>query len=354
MQSILPDLLPIDDLYTREDMETVPNQQWDKRAALPVPAAAATVTAPLSTTSNTRGSFVDDNGSPHRKRGRISSSTPRCSSTPSLSSSPSAPSSLASTIASSSSSTSTTRLATPKPDQTIGLSAESLTCYNARAQLGPVCTPVTADSDLLFPFFTAECKGDQGRLKVSRMQNAHNAAVMLRNMHCLRRKAAASAGAAASLKNTKFKPSTDDVFANENIDLEEDDNDHETDETNEAISEQKVCDQEFYSHIHAVTLSLSTESVELCYHWASPLSSQASHANSRSFGYPSADDAVIGDNITVYTKPLNTWSLSSESHEDFLTARRCVRNALDWCLERAKSWVARDLQTIEGRGSVGR
>jgi hypothetical protein len=38
VQGVMPKLVPIDQLLDREDVLTVPNQQWDKECALPVPA----------------------------------------------------------------------------------------------------------------------------------------------------------------------------------------------------------------------------------------------------------------------------------------------------------------------------
>jgi hypothetical protein len=40
VQSVMPKLVPIDELLDREDVITVPNQQWDKECGLPVPPSA--------------------------------------------------------------------------------------------------------------------------------------------------------------------------------------------------------------------------------------------------------------------------------------------------------------------------
>lgn len=294
VQSILPELLPVDDLYTSDDFETIPNQQWDKRVSLPVPAISVSV--------------ADDNGSPSRKRkapGSIPGTTRRM------------------------------RLAVPKPDQAIGISSESLTCYNAREHLGHVCTPVAADSDLLFPFFTAECKGDQGRLKVSRMQNGHNAAVMLHNM---RRLHCAASNDAFGVKEELVDPFVDDEEYNSTAQTEDMRNHVDKDDEHDTPERDT-----FYNHIHAVTLSLSTESIELCYHWASPSEHTAKKQKC-------ADSPIYNNtDINVCSRPLNTWSLSSESHNDYVMARRCVRNALDWCRNRTAGWVRCKMRQLEDR-----
>ena len=303
VQSILPELLPLDELYTSDDIETIPNQQWDKRVTLPVPALPMHV--------------ADDDGSPSRKR-KAPAST-RTSTT----------------------STTTTRLAVPKPDQAVGLSSESLTCYNARTHLGHVCTPVAADSDLLFPFFTAECKGDQGRLKVSRMQNAHNAAVMLHNMHRLR---CAASGSESFSMSEPDDPFVDSQGYDSRVGVRGEQVDSEGDETyfEEGNDDEIVEKDDFYNCVHAVTLSLSTESIELCYHWASSSEPTAKRRKCVS-------TTGNSDDLYIYTKPLNTWSLSSESHTDYVMARRCVRNALDWCRDRTASWVRRNMDGLESR-----
>ena len=325
VQSILPELLPLDELYTCDDFETIPNQQWDKRVMLPLPASSAC-----------EAGDGDDAGSPSKKRKAPGSASVRTETSKTVTAT----------------TRSRTRLAVPKPDQAIGISSESLTCYNARAHLGHVCTPVAADSDLLFPFFTAECKGDQGRLKVSRMQNAHNAAVMLHNMHRLQR--AASGGDDAAMNETEdpfidyYKWDSENEAGSTYVHDEDedeanfsrrrggnncDDDDHDT-----------VEDDDFYDHIHAVTLSLSTESIELCYHWASI--SEPPPKRRKCNTHISRNNS---DDLNIYTKPLNTWSLSSESHADYVMARRCVRNALDWCRDKTTNWVKRQMRGLESQ-----
>ena len=294
VQSILPELLPVDNLYTSDDFETIPNQQWDKRVSLPVPALSRSV--------------ADDNGSPSRKR-KAPGGSPRT--------------------------TRGTRLAVPKPDQAIGISSESLTCYNAREHLGHVCTPVAADSDLLFPFFTAECKGDQGRLKVSRMQNAHNAAVMLHNM---RRLHCAASVDTFGVREESVDPFVGDESYGSTLEAEDMHNHVDKDDDHDAPEKDT-----FYNHIHAVTLSLSTESIELCYHWASPSENTMKRQKRTSTAINNNAD------INICTRPLNTWSLSSESHNDYVMARRCVRNALDWCRDRTAGWVRRKMRGLEDR-----
>ena len=114
--------------------------------------------------------------------------------------------------------TSLTLLATPKPDQTIGWSAKLFPHRDALATLKHFAYPVTQTPHLLFPFFTVEGKGDQGNLKVLRLQNLWNAAAMLRNLQQVRKAAGK--------------------------------------------------EQSFYNKIQAITLELTTESIEICYYWA--------------------------------------------------------------------------------------
>lgn len=64
-----------------------------------------------------------------------------------------------------------TTLTVPKPDQTIGWSAKIFPYPRALASLRPYAYPLVQTSELLFPAFTVEGKGDLGSLKISRMQN---------------------------------------------------------------------------------------------------------------------------------------------------------------------------------------
>jgi hypothetical protein len=74
------------------------------------------------------------------------------------------------------------RLPAPKPDQTIGLSADSFSDYeNALAYLAHKARPIKCLPALTFPLVTVEAKGDKGQ-NVCRSQNLHNAAVMLHQL----------------------------------------------------------------------------------------------------------------------------------------------------------------------------
>ncbi|KAF2670144.1 hypothetical protein BT63DRAFT_230794 [Microthyrium microscopicum] len=116
VQAVMPKLVPIDQLLDREDVITVPNQQWDKECALPRPASAQY------------------------------------------------------------------RIPLPKPDQTIGLAASNFHAYeNALAHLSHSARPARSLSNLTFPLLTVEAKGDTGH-NVCRLQNLHNAAVMLHQL----------------------------------------------------------------------------------------------------------------------------------------------------------------------------
>jgi len=212
LQSTLSKIIPLDEIWDRDDLLTIPNQQWDKKVSLPSD-------APVST-----------------------------------------------------------RLATPKPDQTVGLSASTLACDNALAVLRPWAFPVTAAPDLTFPLFTVEGKGDQGNLKVSRLQNLHNAAVMLHNLLQLRK----------------------------------------------AVG----TEQEFFDKAQVCTLGLTTESIELCYYWATQDSD---------------------GRISYCGQAINSWNPNSKSSNEYKEARKCARNALGWVLSEGCKWIWSDLKRIEER-----
>ena len=109
-------------------------------------------------------------------------------------------------------------LSTPKPDQTFGLQSTYFPYPHALASLRPYASPVSETPLLCFPAFTVEAKGDKGNLKVSRLQNLHNAAVMGYSLLMVHKKLG--------------------------------------------------CESTFFKKIYATTLSLTNESMELSYCWA--------------------------------------------------------------------------------------
>jgi hypothetical protein len=111
------------------------------------------------------------------------------------------------------------RLATPKPDQTIGFTASSFDCDDALTSLGAYACPVSSAPQIAFPCFAVEAKGDAGNLKTSRLQNLFNAYVMLNNILKLRQ----SVGT----------------------------------------------EESFLGQAQIFSLGVTTESIELCYYWVS-------------------------------------------------------------------------------------
>jgi hypothetical protein len=77
-------------------------------------------------------------------------------------------------------------LAMPKPDLTIGYNTSNIHYSRGIWELSPDSLPVACDVNLAFPFVTLEAKLELG---MKQMQNAHNAAVMLRNLRMLSEKA---------------------------------------------------------------------------------------------------------------------------------------------------------------------
>jgi hypothetical protein len=77
-------------------------------------------------------------------------------------------------------------LTTPKPDRTIGWAPEVFPYPNTARALKDYAFPVAQNAKLIWPLFTVEVKGDGGNLKVAKLQNLHNGAVMLSNLFQLR------------------------------------------------------------------------------------------------------------------------------------------------------------------------
>jgi hypothetical protein len=165
-------------------------------------------------------------------------------------------------------STSQRRIPAPIPDQTVGFHVPKLGRCNAIAHLGASACPTESGSNLAFPLFTVETKKN---LKIARLQNLHNAAVMLNNLSKLVRKK-----------------------------------------------------KEFFGKAHVFTLSLTPESIELCYYWATK------DANGE---------------ISFYGQACDSWSTISKY--GYTEPRDCTRNALSWVLSQARLWIPRDLEALE-------
>jgi hypothetical protein len=67
----------------------------------------------------------------------------------------------------------------PKPDQAFGFIPDAFPFPQAALFLKPSMSPAR---DLAWPYFTVEAKGRQGHFDIARLQNSHNAAIMLNNM----------------------------------------------------------------------------------------------------------------------------------------------------------------------------
>ncbi|KAL9627010.1 MAG: hypothetical protein Q9164_007732, partial [Protoblastenia rupestris] len=109
-------------------------------------------------------------------------------------------------------------LTTPKPDLTIGWKSVRFPFMRATKNLGTFQCPVVSTNKLSWPLFTAEVKGDGGSLRVAKLQNLHNAAIMLSNLQELMKAAAKEA--------------------------------------------------DFFDKIHVLSLQLTPESIQLSYYWA--------------------------------------------------------------------------------------
>ena len=109
-------------------------------------------------------------------------------------------------------------LKTPKPDLTIGWSSDLFLFKKASRSLRAFQCPIPSTIGISWPLFTAEVKGDGGSLRVARLQNLHNAAIMLSNLRELMKAASREA--------------------------------------------------EFFDKIHVISLQLTPEVVQLSYYWA--------------------------------------------------------------------------------------
>ena len=168
-------------------------------------------------------------------------------------------------------------LASIKPDVTIGWSKGVFAHRKAMGHLGAHACPVVAYPKLAFPLFTVEVKGDRGSLRVARLQNLHNGATMLSNLWHIRQ------------------------FYN------------------------KEKEDEFFNKVHALSLQLTPESIQLSCYWA-----------------------ARGDNgrIMFYGTEISTWTPFKDHH--FRTAYRYACNALEWVRNQAFDWICSALATLEG------
>lgn len=167
-------------------------------------------------------------------------------------------------------------LSTPKPDLTIGWNSEVFPFVRASKNLRAFQCPVASTNNISWPLFTAEVKGEGGSLRVAKLQNLHNAAIMLSNLRELMK---------AALKEA-----------------------------------------EFFNKIHAISLQLTTETVQLSYYWATR----------------SQDGQV-----SYYGNVLATWTPSSHRDEEFVEAYRCIHNAIELVTKRAYPSICSNMADIE-------
>lgn len=109
-------------------------------------------------------------------------------------------------------------LTTPKPDLTIGWKSALFPFMRATKNLRASQCPVVSTNKLSWPLFTAEVKGDGGSLRIAKLQNLHNAAIMLSNLRELMKAAAK--------------------------------------------------ESDFFNKTHVLSLQLTPESIQLSYYWA--------------------------------------------------------------------------------------
>ena len=81
-------------------------------------------------------------------------------------------------------------LTTPKPDVMIGWKPEVFRSRFPRVYkyLQAFISPIAGYKSVAWPIFTIEAQGDRGSMRVARLRNLHNAAVMLSNLFELKRK----------------------------------------------------------------------------------------------------------------------------------------------------------------------
>ena len=84
-------------------------------------------------------------------------------------------------------------------------------------------------------------------------------------------------------------------------------------------------EEEFFNKVHAMSLELTAESIQLSCYWA-----------------------VRGESgdVKYYGMQLRTWTPKDGSQ--YKEARRFVRNALDWVKAQAFEWICSAMKTLEG------
>ena len=164
-----------------------------------------------------------------------------------------------------------------KPNWTYGWPKKHFECKRAMKLLGAYACPVVKSPQLAFPLFTIEVKGEKGCLKVARLQNLHNGATMLSNLWNIRQ------------------------FYD------------------------KEKENEFFDNVHAMSLQLTAESIQLSCYWA------ARNGNG---------------GIKFYGTEVRTWSLYEV--DQYKKACRYTLNAMDWVREQASGWITLTLERLEG------
>ena len=167
-------------------------------------------------------------------------------------------------------------LRAPKPNWTIGWSYSVFSNYReAMRRLGMIMCPVSENAKLAIPLFTIEVEGPEGSLEVARLQNLHNGATMLANLLDIWK-----------------------LGLGENTDG-------------------------FFNNVHAMSLELTKETVQLSYYWA----------------------RKENGGIKFYGRSINGWHFYDE--HQYKKAHRYTRNALEWVREQALKWVCPALSALE-------
>jgi hypothetical protein len=82
---------------------------------------------------------------------------------------------------------------------------------------------------------------------------------------------------------------------------------------------------EFLNEIQAITMCLTTESLEMSYHWATMTERQ----------------------VSFYSRVHDCWPLNNKSTALFTEARRVIRNAFDWISSEIRKCIEPDLVVLE-------
>ncbi|MCJ1390939.1 hypothetical protein MMC18_003800 [Xylographa bjoerkii] len=158
-------------------------------------------------------------------------------------------------------------IAPPKPHQSFGFCEDVFPFPNAVLELQ---TAMISATELAWPYFTAEAKGQVGPLKVARLQNAHNGAVMFNNMLKLKR-----------------------IVGKE---------------------------EEFLGKIQVMTLDLTTETMALCCHWAIRNDAGNLEYHSRCLSSEGSGNPTGGPFKIAYRKAMNTVEMMKERTKKWLIA----------------------------------